>query len=205
MPRIAGQIDQAKTEAILDAAAQAFGEGGFLTPMDEIARRAGVSKQTIYNHYGSKAELIRAIVDRRVEEIAAPLLAPDAHDHPEDALAGFGRVMIDMVIKPKGASLLRMTIQASDDMPDMARAFYEAGPRTSRLRLSEFLRAETEAGRLAVDDPDLAAEFFAGMVIGARQVAGLLGLGPDLSAAEIDRVAREAARRFMRAYAPGEA
>lgn len=201
MPRIAGQIDQAKTEAILEAAAKAFGESGFLTPMDEIARRAGVSKQTIYNHYGSKADLIRAIVEQRVGEITAPLTAPDAHDHPEEALAGFGRVMIEMLIKPRGNSLLRMTIQASDDMPDLARAFYEAGPRTSRRLLSAFLRDETEARRMAVDDPDLAAEFFAGMVIGGHQVAGLLGQGRDLPAAEIDRIAREAARRFMRAYA----
>ncbi|OHB34696.1 MAG: TetR family transcriptional regulator [Phenylobacterium sp. RIFCSPHIGHO2_01_FULL_70_10] len=201
MPRIAGQIDQAKTEAILDAAAKAFGECGFLTPMDEIARRAGVSKQTIYNHYGSKADLIRAIVEQRVGEITAPLTAPDAHDHPEEALAGFGRVMIEMLLKPRGNALLRMTIQASDDMPDLAQAFYEAGPRTSRRLLSVFLRDETEAGRMAVDDPDLAAEFFVGMVIGGHQVAGLLGQGRDLPAAEIDRIAREAARRFMRAYA----
>lgn len=201
MPRIAGQIDQAKTEAILNAAAQAMAECGFAASMGEIARRAGVSKQTIYNHYGSKAELVRAIVEQRVGEITAPLTAPDAHDHPEEALAGFGRVMIEMLVKPKGNSLLRMTVKVADDMPDLATAFYEAGPRTSRRLLSEFLRAETEAGRMAVDDSDLAAEFFAGMVIGGHQVAGLLGQGRDLPAAEIDRTAREAARRFMRAYA----
>ena len=57
---------------------------------------------------------------------------------------------------------------------------------------------------MAVDDPDLAAEFFVGMVIGGHKVAGLLGQGRDLPAAEIDRIASEAARRFMRAYArPG--
>lgn len=201
MPRLPGQIDKAKSQAILDAAAEALGEFGLSTPMDEIARRACVSKQTIYNHFGSKADLIRAIVDRRVEEIAAPLAAPDAHDHPEEALAGFGRVMIEMVLKPRGRSMLKMTVQASDDMPDLARAFYEAGPRTSRRRLAEFLSAETEAGRLAVDDPDQAADFFAGMVIGIRQIAGLLGVEQSASAEAIDRLAHEAARRFLRAYA----
>ncbi|HMO44296.1 MAG TPA: helix-turn-helix domain-containing protein, partial [Phenylobacterium sp.] len=70
MPRLPGQIDKVKSRAILDAAVVVLGEGGLSTPMDEIARRAGVSKQTIYNHFGSKADLIRAIVERRVEEIA---------------------------------------------------------------------------------------------------------------------------------------
>lgn len=202
MPRLPGQIDKAKSRAILDAAVVVLGEGGLSTPMDEIARRAGVSKQTIYNHFGSKADLIRAIVERRVEEIAAPLAAPGAHDHPAQALAGFGRVMIEMVLRPGGRSLLKTTVQAADDLPDLARAFYEAGPRTSRRRLAEFLRDETAAGRLSVPDPDEAAEFFAGMVLGSRQIAGLLGVPRDLDAAGIDRLAQEAARRFLKAYAP---
>ncbi|MBW8890914.1 MAG: helix-turn-helix transcriptional regulator, partial [Burkholderiales bacterium] len=58
MPRIAGQIDVAKTEAILDAAVEVIGQRGLGAPMEAIAKRAGVSKQTVYNHYGSKAELV---------------------------------------------------------------------------------------------------------------------------------------------------
>lgn len=202
MPRVAGQIDIAKTEAILDAAAVVFGERGLAAPIEEIARRAGVSKQTIYNHYGAKSELMRAIVERRVAEITAPLLIPGAEEHPEEALAGFGRAMLEAVLKPRGTSMLRMTVQGAVELPDLARAFFEAGPRYSRRMLAEFLERETEAGRIAVDDPKLAAEFFASMVIGVHQIAGLLGLGEGLSDAEMDRIASEAARRFMRAYAP---
>lgn len=202
MPRVAGQIDFAKTEAILDAAREVFGERGLAATMGEIARRAAVSKQTIYNHYGSKTELIHAIVERRVEEITAPLFVPEAEEHPEEALTAFGRVMISLVIQSRGASMLRMAVESAVDQPDVARAFYEAGPATSRRRLADFLRMETEAGRLAVDDPTLGAEFFAGMVVGSHQLAHLLGQGRFLDDAEIDRVVTEAAKRFMRAYAP---
>jgi hypothetical protein len=80
MPRIPGQIDVAKTEAILDAAVEVIGERGLSAPMEEIARRAGVSKQTVYNHYGSKAELVRALMARRVAQITAPLREPSAVD-----------------------------------------------------------------------------------------------------------------------------
>lgn len=200
MPRIAGQIDVAKTEAILDAATEVFGKRGVGSSMGEIARRACVSKQTIYNHFGSKPELVRAIVDRRVKEITAPLLVPEAEEHPEEALAAFGRFMIKAVIRPHGASMMRMTIESALDQPDVARAFYEAGPLTSRRRLADFLTMETKAGRMAVDDAALGAEFFAGMVIGPYQLSHLLGVAPELDDAQIDRVASEAARRFMRAY-----
>ncbi|WP_309646089.1 TetR/AcrR family transcriptional regulator [Phenylobacterium sp.] len=200
MPRLTGQIDLAKTEAILDAAAELFGERGLSASMDLIARRAGVSKQTVYNRYGSKAELMRAIVDRRVAEIVAPLLVPGADEHPEEALAAFGRGMIEAVLKPRGTALTRMTVQGATDLPDLARAFYEAGPATSRRRLAQFLERETSAGRMVVDNPALAAEDFAGMVLGAHQMAHLLGVGRDLDTDEIDAIACEAARRFMMAY-----
>jgi TetR/AcrR family transcriptional regulator, mexJK operon transcriptional repressor len=200
MPRAVGQIDLAKTEAILDAAAEVFGERGLAASMEEIARRACVSKQTIYNHFGSKPELIRAIVDRRVEEITAPLMLPEAVDHPEEALAAFARFMITAVTNPRGSSMLRMTVESAGDQPDLARAFFEAGPATSRRRLAEFLRMETEAGRMAVDDPALAADFFASMVAWTQQLAHLLGVGRELSDAEVDHIACEAAKRFMKAY-----
>lgn len=41
MPRVAGQIDLAKGEAILDAAVEVLGERGLAASMEEVARRAG--------------------------------------------------------------------------------------------------------------------------------------------------------------------
>ena len=51
MPRIAGQVDEAKTEAILEAASALLAEKGMATSMDAIARRAGVSKQTLCDRF----------------------------------------------------------------------------------------------------------------------------------------------------------
>lgn len=200
MPRVAGQIDPAKTEAILDAASAVLAERGLAAPMEEIARRAGVSKQTVYNRYRCKAEIVRALVERRVNSVTAPLRAPNAGEHAEEALAGYARTLLEVVARSH--SLLRLTIQSADEMPDLARIVFETGPLRSRQELANFLKMETEAGHLAVDDPMQAAEFFAGMVTGQRQTRSLLGLGNPQSDAEIDLIARTAARRFLRAYAP---
>ena len=200
MPRLAGQIDLAKGEAILDAAIEVLGERGLAASMEEVARRAGVSKQTIYNHYGSKAELIAALVDRRVADITAPLEMPGADEHPEEALAGFARTMLHAILTPRATAMMRLYIQGASEAPEVARAVFEAGPRTSRARLAAFLGREHANGRLAVEDPALAAEFFNGMVVSAHQLAELLGVHPGLTDAQIDAIATEAARRFMRAY-----
>lgn len=202
MPRVAGQIDLSKNEAILDAAIEVMSERGIAAPLDEIARRAGVSKQTIYNHYGSKAELARAMADRRAREVIEALAAPDAVEHPEETLATFARVLMDAVLNNRGMAIYRMAMAAVNTMPEVAQAIYEAGPRASRRSLADFLRLENAAGRLSCPDPLQAAEFFGGMVLGPYQNAALLGVPVPLSDAEIDAVAHEAAARFMRAYAP---
>ena len=200
MPRVAGQIDLAKGEAILDAAVEVLGERGLGASMEEVARRAGVSRQTIYNHYGSKAELIRALVDRRVADITAPLEMPGADEHPQEALADFARTMLQAIISPRSTAMMRLYIQGAAEAPDVARAVFEAGPKASRARLAAFLARETADGRLSVDNPAMAAEFFGGMVVGTYQLADLLGVDRELTDAQIDAIAIEASRRFMRAY-----
>ncbi|WP_340646879.1 TetR/AcrR family transcriptional regulator [Phenylobacterium sp.] len=200
MPRLVGQIDLAKGEAILDAAIAVLGERGLAASMEEVARRAGVSKQTIYNHYGSKAELIRALVDRRVADITAPLEMPGADEHPEEALASFARVMLQALINPRATAMMRLYIQGATEAPDVARAVFEAGPKASRARLAVFLAREHADGRLVVADPAMAAEFFGGMVVGTYQLADLLGVDRGLTERQIDTIATEAARRFLRAY-----
>ncbi len=201
MPRIAGQIDVAKNEAILDAALEILSERGDTASMEEIARRAAVSKQTIYNHYGSKAELVRALAHRRAHEMAATLDAPDGAGRPAVALAEFARVLLHGLLRPRGTALFRMAVFAAASQPKVSAALYEAGPVASRNALAEFLRLETAAGRLNVPDPAQAAEFFMGMVSGSRLSAALLGQDSKLDRAMIDTIATEAAARFMRAYA----
>jgi AcrR family transcriptional regulator len=203
MPRVAGQIDVSKNEAILDAAIEVMAERGLTASLEEVARRAGVSKQTIYNHYGSKAELARAIAERRMDEVRSVFDAPGALDRPAETLVGYARLLIGSVLNARGVTLYRMAISAVATLPDMALAIYEAGPRASRRRLAEYLRAEAAAGRIAVDDPQEAAEFFAGMVLGRFQTPALLGAPVDLGEAAVERAAQEATRRFLKAYAAG--
>ncbi|MBU1377284.1 MAG: TetR/AcrR family transcriptional regulator [Alphaproteobacteria bacterium] len=202
MARLAGQIDVSKNEAILDAAIEVMAERGLGASMDEIARRAGVSKQTIYNHYGSKAELARAMSERRAHEVSAVLAAPGAVDRPEEALAAYARLLMHAVLNTRGMAVYRMAMLSAPELPDVARAIYEAGPKASRQHLADFLSLENAAGRLDAPDPLEAAEFFAGMVLGRYQTPNLLGIPIHLDDAEIDRVAKEATARFMRAYAP---
>src|SRR3954447_13315119 len=70
-------------ERIRRAALDVFRTGGLTTPLDEVARAAGVSKGTIYHRFGSRRGLIDAIVDDLVaERITEIVEAVEALDGP---------------------------------------------------------------------------------------------------------------------------
>jgi AcrR family transcriptional regulator len=59
----------------------AFIENGFgATSMDDVARRAGTTKRTVYNNFGSKERLLEAVIDHSILlfETAVPPLGPEA-------------------------------------------------------------------------------------------------------------------------------
>lgn len=202
MPRSIGQIDQLKSEAILDAASDVLAERGLGAPIEAIARRAGVSKQTIYNQFGGKTALIEALVARRVSLITAPLRVPGAEEQPIETLTALAQTLIDIVSNARAYALMRVTVQGAGAMPELAKAVFETGPMTTRALIADFLITETKAGRMAVDDAIQAAEFFAGMCAGHRQLRALLGFEVSADPEQMEPLARTIAERFFRAYAP---
>lgn len=66
---------QRNTESIRQAALTVFREGGLTPPLEEVARRAGKAKGTIYHRFGGRAGLIDAVVDELVAERVDGIIA----------------------------------------------------------------------------------------------------------------------------------
>lgn len=72
-----------RREAILEAALEVFAERGFHeATLDQVAARAAVSKTLIYEHFDSKRELTRALLDTYVHELLGRLAAAIAAAEP---------------------------------------------------------------------------------------------------------------------------
>ncbi|HEY1223796.1 MAG TPA: TetR/AcrR family transcriptional regulator [Brevundimonas sp.] len=198
MPRIAGQVDEAKTEAILEAASTLLAEKGMAVSMDAIARRAGVSKQTLYNRFASRIEIARALAERRSDAITAPLRTGA---DPEAVLTAFAASLLHKICGGDMKTSMRGVALVSPHAPDLAQAIYDAGPAESLRRLSAWLAEKDRKGLLRVPDPDLAAEMFSGMVLGHGHLRSILGVAQP-EARDIPARAAETAHRFMRAFAP---
>src|SRR5215471_19176718 len=77
----------ARREQILVAATRAFAESGFAaTGLDDVATAAEISRDGIYRHFESKAELYRAVLRRAQDRLAAGTGAPEFTDSSLDAL-----------------------------------------------------------------------------------------------------------------------
>ena len=77
-------------EGIRRAALDVFRAGGLTTPLEEVARAAGVSKGTIYHRFGSRRGLIDAVVDDLVAERIQGIVADvEALDDPLDRFEQF--------------------------------------------------------------------------------------------------------------------
>ena len=196
MPRAVGQIDETKTEAILDAALELFGEKGALASMEAIARRAGVSRQTLYNRFPNKLEIGRALAARRSDAISAPLRTGG---DPETVLTAMAAGMLEKLCASEAGASMRGVALMSPALPELADAIYQAGPAEGLRRLSAWMAEQDGKGLLGIPDPDAAAEMFAGMVLGHGHLRGVLGVPHPVF--DRDTRAAEAARRFLRAFA----
>ena len=201
MPRARGQIDTRKSEAILVAAADLFQERGLSAPLEEVARRAKVSKQTVYNHFGSKTDLVRRLVERRRAALQAPLDSDKSFIDPVASLTIYARAMIEAVLTEPYGELLRLAVAGSLDVPELADLVYETGVIQARHRLAEWLGEADRLGMLKVDHPMLAAEMFAGMAIGGLQLRVLVQAPIAEDMAALDARARTVGALFCKAFA----
>lgn len=197
MPRIAGQIDETKTEAILEAAMALFAEKGVSTSMDAIARKAGVSRQTLYNRFPSKVDIGRALAERRSDAISAPLRSGG---DPQAVLTAMASSLLQKICGDDGRTSMRGVALMSPTAPDLARAVYDAGPAQGLRRLTDWLAEQDRLGTLSVPEPALAAEMFVGMTLGHGHLRSVLGVPHP--AFDPETRAAETARRFIRAFAP---
>ena len=197
MPRVAGQVDETKTEAILEAALVLFAEKGAAVSMEAIARKAGVSRQTLYNRVPSKVEMGRALAARRSDAISAPLRSGG---DPETVLTAMATALLEKICTHDGRGSMRGVALMSPHAPDVALAIYDAGPAEGLRRLAAWLKDQDGRGLLVVPDATAAAEMFAGMTLGHGHLRGILGVPQP--AFDIAARARETARRFLRAFAP---
>jgi AcrR family transcriptional regulator len=194
--------DTAKRRQIVEGARQIFLAQGFdAASMNDIARAAGVSKGTLYVYFADKEQLFAAIVEEECCAHAETVFDLDPADRDvESALIRFGSAYVSFLCRPEKASALRTVMAIAHRMPEIGRTFYETGPAVGIARLAAYLRAQTEAGVLAVEDFEVAAAQFMDACQSTLFKPVLFNFRKAPGPEQIDHVVRIAVRTFLAAY-----
>jgi pimeloyl-ACP methyl ester carboxylesterase/AcrR family transcriptional regulator len=148
---------RAKSRRILDAALAEFCARGFDgASMNAIAERAGVSKPTLYQYFGDKDGLFDAVLDEGRVVLLAPLGATQGD--LVDRLWQFAWTYADFVLRPDMLSLARLILGEAERRPESAVAYHRSGPGRAFAGIVTFVGEMAAAGRLEVDDAELAAQ-----------------------------------------------
>lgn len=197
-----------KHNAITRAAADVFLAEGFeRASLDQIAHKAGVSKQTIYSHFADKQALFRAICAELTEKLTVHMRKPRRADTDlRSILIRLGEETLATMLNPAALDLHRLVVSAAARFPDLGHSAYEVGVLRMIDDLSALLMqrsqlrdglgrpiSETEARRMA--------EQFIGMLRGFHQTRGLLGI-PTISAAERKTYVRSCVAMLLASVPP---
>lgn len=196
---------EARRRAFLDAAGDLFVEKGYgATSLADVVKRSGGSLATLYDFFGNKGGLFKALIADRVDRITGVFDEAGVAERPPDAaLAEFGRKMLDLILHPDVIAVQRLVIAESSQFPELATTFFTAGPAAATARLTGYLADQAKRGRLRIEDSSLAAEHFGGLVKGSCHVCTLFGLPEGLlSAEERTRRVTIGVEIFLKIYGP---
>lgn len=192
--------DLAKGAAILDAAKRMFTEHGFdRTSMDQIASEAGVSKLTVYSHFGDKEALFAAAVKSHCETRLPDALFEPSPDTPlRERLLEIARAFYDMVSSPEAVAGHRIMCSPQVTGSPLAEIFWKAGPERTKTVFSVLLQKRVDTGELQIADVPMAASQFFTLIKGEAHAQMVFGYCAQTHTVEEHLAA--CVDMFLRAY-----
>lgn len=188
-----------RERAILDAALKVFAAQGFSgATMDAVATEAGLTKPTLYSYFASKDDLFQAMM------LAKRDLMLDVFDHPSGSMVAdlldFAWAYADTVMRPDMLSLARLIIGEVSRFPEIGRAYQASGPDHLLHGIMRYLATQRDAGRLAFDDAELAAQDLWGLILSAPRTQALHMPDALPDRATLNRYITNGLRVFLKAY-----
>jgi AcrR family transcriptional regulator len=194
--------DSAKRRQIIAGASTVFRALGYdAASMGEIAKAAGVSKGTLYVYFKDKDELFQSIVQKECAFQAEGVFDLDvASPDVAGELTRMGIAFVKVLCQPERQSAMRTVMAIADRKPNAGRTFYEAGPAAGTAKLRAYFEAEVAAGRLEIEDCEVAAAQFMESCHATMLKPMMLNFAPPPTQERIEHVVRIAVKAFMAAY-----
>lgn len=192
------QARAARERQIEEAAYAVLEEKGYATTsMLAIAKRARASNETLYNWYGDKTGLFRALVVRNAAEVREMLQdGLDSNEPPLAVLQALGPRLLALLIGPRAIQLNRAA--AADPTGELGAVISRSGRETVGPLIGELLARVREDGALEFDNREESVALYLSLLVGDLQIRRAIGHQPPLDNAAIKHRSDRAHAQFMR-------
>ncbi|MEO9080089.1 MAG: TetR/AcrR family transcriptional regulator [Rhodanobacter sp.] len=199
--------DMEKRAAILEAAKSLFIRNAFAgTSMDAIAADAGVSKLTVYSHFGDKDNLFREVIRSRIQDLLPEqTYAYDAQEDIHDLLLRVALKHAHLDCNAETVGTFRAILSdCRQGNPRYGKLIWEEGATRTHGLMERLLLQAVDAGQLDIDDISRASVQFLTLIKGNLMMRQMFGCTecPESYMQEIESTARAGVVMFLRAYRP---
>lgn len=186
---------QKRQREIETAAYRLIGEKGYDgMSMLAVAKAARASNETLYNWYGDKAGLFRAMVSNNAADIQRQLSAVKPDDDPLVELSAIAPRLLAMLTGERAIALNRAA--AADPSGELGRLLAENGRSVIMPLIGNLVAAAADQGRLGSVSPGQAVEWFLSLLVGDLQVRRVTGAIGELTPEEITQRSEKALGAF---------
>lgn len=191
-----------KFDQVVAGAREVFLNDGYEgASVDDIARKAGVSKATLYSYFPDKRLLFLQVAQNECHMQSTEAMgAIDLGDPPAKVLRHTGIHMSTFFLSDFGQRVFRICVAEADRFPELGAHFYRSGPGLIETSLGAYLQMAVDRGELEMDDVSLAAHQFAELCKAQIFVKAVFGIQTRSGAAEIARIVDAAVEMFLCRY-----
>ncbi len=172
----------AKRDQITAAARRLFLANGYAgTSMDAVVAEAGVSKQTLYRYFASKADLLAAILATEITLTGFfPPERPELHTVADlrALLLRISRTVTTQIMSPENMAVIRLVFGEAFRIPELRDGLRDALPGQLLRSVTELLSHADALGLISTPRPDLSARLFVGPVFSFVALDGFLRVEP---------------------------
>lgn len=203
-PRGRGKSEKKRVQ-ILEAATSLFiSQGITATSMDQLAEAAGVSKQTLYSHFGGKEDLFVAAIEQKCIHYALSEELFDDERPLREVLKDLASHLVELLLSEDAIKLHRLCISGVDQFPTICELFYEAGPRNITNIFRKYLDRQVAIGNMNIENCEFAAQQFLFMVKGEAHMEALLNLQEKIEVETTTKYLDSCVDMFLKSYGSKE-
>lgn len=180
----------ARPDEVLDAALSLFIEQGFArTSVEQVAKRAGISKGAVYLYFASKEAILEGLVNRTIAPLSDQLFQTisDYRGDPIPVLAQFLRMMGQVLGDKRNRAVPLIVIHEAPAAPHIAALFRKAVLDRTIPAISALLVQGVAGGFIRPVDPEMTARTVVGPILAHLILFEIFGVAPE-GGLDLDRL-----------------